>query len=136
MKTDPRDLAFIEPVPEFAGLKMRPFSAGTLTLCRALNLSVVLASAEGVSEADKQEQLVTLLFIQSQPLETVKTAVKIARQDRQAFRDDFLLPFEMGLPVSALPKIFKELEAVFAAVEAAEFDVKGGESAKAADPNA
>lgn len=130
---DPRDLAFIEPKTAIAGLQLRPFSAGTMTLCRELQLTVVLGG-EIASDEDKQRQLVTLLFIQSQPLETVKRAVKLARADRQAFLDDFILPFEMELPVTALPNAFAALEETFAAVNAAQFNVKS-EPGAAPDPN-
>lgn len=131
---DGRDLAFIEPSAQFAGLKLRPFSAGTLTLCRALNLTVVLGGEGELSEHDKQGQLVTLLWIQSAPIEAVKRGVQLARKDRQAFLDDYLLPFELSLPIAALPALIAELESVFSAVNAAEFDVKG--EGGAADPNA
>jgi hypothetical protein len=131
--SDARDLAFVEPAAEFAGLKLRPFSAGTMTLCRALKLNVVLGGGDELTEEEKQKQLVALLFIQSAPIETVKKAVKLARTDYQAFLDDYLLPFELELPVTALPKIIAELLAAFEAVNAAEFDVKGG--GDASDPN-
>lgn len=129
---DTRDLAFIAPASQIAEFKLRPFSAGTLTLCRALNLSMI-TGGEPVDDADKQKQLVTLLFIQAAPLEIVKSAVRLARHNRQAFEDEYLLPFEMGLPISELPKILATLEGVFAQVNAADFDVKatGGHS----DPN-
>lgn len=131
--SDARDQAFTEPATQIAGLKLRPFSAGTMTLCRQLNLSVVIGGAE-LSEEEKQKQLVALLFIQSAPLERVKAAVKLARENYQAFLDDYILPFEMELPVSALPKIIADLLETFAAVNAAEFDVKS-EGGGPSDPN-
>jgi hypothetical protein len=131
-QTDERDLAFIEPTTKVGGLSLRPFSAGTLTLCRALNLSLVTGGATPSAE-DQQRQLVTLLFIQSQPLETIKSAVKVARKDYQAFLDDYILPLELELNVKELPKIIGELNSVLQAVAAAEFDVppSGGQR----DPN-
>ena len=82
---------FIAPAPEAGGITLRPFSAGTLTICRALGLTMVVGGDKEVVEAlsadDKQRQLTTFLFIQSQPLDVVKKAVKLAREDRQAFED-------------------------------------------------
>ncbi len=74
---------FIEPATEAGGIPLRPLSAGTLTICRALGLTMVVGgdkeSVEALSSADKQRQLTTFLFIQSQPLDVVKKAVKLAR---------------------------------------------------------
>ena len=64
---------FIAPAPEASGITLRPFSAGTLTLCRALGLTMVIGGdkeeVEALSADDKQRQLTTFLFIQSQPLD-------------------------------------------------------------------
>lgn len=120
---DPRDLAFIEPDPIVAGLKLRPFSVATLTICRALKLTLALGGAE-LTEEEKQQQMVVLLFIQSQPIDVVKRAVKHAQADYQAFLDDYIFPFEFGLEVVALPQMFAELEAVFSAANISNFGVK------------
>ena len=85
-RTDLQTDSFIEPQAEIAGLKLRPFSAGTLTLARKLKLSVV--TGEGIadlSNEDKQKQLTTLLFIQAAPLDTVLKAVAVARKDFASF---------------------------------------------------
>ena len=103
MNTDDRTQinidTFIAPAPKAGEILLRPFSAGTLTLCRAFDLTMVIgADPEAVAalSADvKQRQLTTFLFIQSQPLEMVKKAVQVARADRQAFEDEYLLPFEL-----------------------------------------
>ena len=55
------------------GITLRPFSAGTLTLCRALGLTMITGATkeqiEAMSADEKQRQLTTFLFIQSQPVE-------------------------------------------------------------------
>ncbi len=117
---------FIAPVPEASGITLRPFSAGTLTLCRALGLSMVVGGdkeqIEALSADDKQRQLTTFLFIQSQPLDVVKKAVKLAREDRQAFEDEYLLPFELELPVTAMFTAMTQLENNLTAIEAAQIE--------------
>ena|SRR5438105_13439012 len=118
---------FIAPAPEAGGLKLRPFSAGTLTLCRALGLSMITGASkeqlDAMSADEKQRQLTTFLFIQAQPLDVVKKAVKAARENRQAFEDEYLLPFELDLPVTAMFEAMKQLEENLAAVEAAQIEV-------------
>ena len=118
---------FIEPASEASGITLRPFSAGTLTLCRALGLTMVVGGdkeqIEALSADDKQRQLTTFLFIQSQPLELVKKAVKLAREDRQVFDDEYLLPFELELPVTAMFTAMAQLENNLTAIEAAQIEV-------------
>ncbi|MEQ1861994.1 MAG: hypothetical protein ABMA13_18910 [Chthoniobacteraceae bacterium] len=125
---------FIAPAPEASGITLRPFSAGTLTLCRALGLTMVIGGdkeqLEALSADDKQRQLTTFLFIQSQPLDVVKKAVQLARDDRQAFEDEFLLPFELELPVTAMFTAMAQLENNLTAIEAAQIEVLSRPSGK------
>ena len=133
---------FIAPAPEAGGITLRPFSAGTLTLCRALRLTMVIGGdkeqIEALSHEDKQRQLTTFLFIQSQPLDVVKKAVKLAREDRQAFEDEYLLSFELELPVTAMFTAMAQLENNLTTVEAAQIEVlsrPGGKKEATPPPN-
>ena len=118
---------FIAPAAEAGALALRPFSAGTLTLCRALNLTMVTGATadqlEAMTADEKQRQLSTFLFIQSQPIEVVKKAVKLARENREAFENEYLLPFEMELPVTAMFAAMQQLEDSLGAIEAAQIEV-------------
>ena len=118
---------FIAPVAETGGITLRQFSAGTLTICRALGLSMVVGGdkeqVEALSADDKQRQITTFLFIQSQPLDVVKKAVKLARENRQAYEDEYLLPFELELPVTAMFTAMQQLEQNLTAIEAAQIEV-------------
>lgn len=129
MKTDERTEkqldVFIEPVPEAGPLKLRPFSAGTLTLWRKLGLTMILGSADdkaALSDEEKQRQITAFLFIQSAPIETVKRAAKLAREDRGAFEDQYLLDFELNLPVGAMAKAVEQLAAGIEMIGAAQFE--------------
>jgi hypothetical protein len=133
--------AFVDPAPTTGGVTLRPFSAGTLTLCRALALSMITGTSkeeiEAMSADEKQRQLTTFLFIQSQPLDVVKKAVKLAREDRAAFEEQYLLPFEMELPVTAMFETMTQLEKSLASIEAAQIEViqrPGGRSKEVANP--
>ena len=131
MNTDERTEAnlktFVEPAPSAGGLTLRPFSAGTLTLSRALGLTIITGATKEQLEAipadEKQRQLTTFLFLQSQPLDVVKKAVKLARENRQAFEDEYLLPFELELPVTAMFETMKQIEANLTSIEAAQIEV-------------
>ncbi len=131
---------FITPAIEAGGITLRPFSAGTLTICRALGLTMVVGGdkeqVEALSADDKQRQLTTFLFIQSQPLDVVKKAVKLARENRQAFEDEYLLPFELELPVTAMFTAMQQLENNLTAIEAAQIEVitRPGGGKKEAQP--
>ena len=132
---------FIAPAPEAGGITLRPFSAGTLTICRALGLTMVVGgdkeAVEALSADDKQRQLTTFLFIQSQPLDVVKKAVKTARENRAAFEEEYLLPFELELPVTAMFETMHQLEQSLVSIEAAQIEVlprPGGRSKEVASP--
>jgi len=94
---------------------------------------------EAMSAEDKQRQLTTFLFIQSQPLDVVKKAVKVARENRAAFDDDYLLPFELDLPVTAMFETMTQLEKGLASIEAAQVEVQqrpgGGKKEATPPPN-
>ena len=145
MNTDERTQenidTFVEPAPSAGGITLRPFSAGTLTLCRALGLTMITGASkeqlEAMSPEDKQRQLTTFLFIQSQPLDVVKKAVKVARENRAAFDEDYLLPFELDLPVTAMFETMTQLEKGLASIEAAQIEIlprPGGGKKEATPP--
>jgi hypothetical protein len=116
---------FIEPAPQAGPLKLRPFSAGTLTLCRKLGLTMILGSAEdkaALTDEEKQRQITAFLFIQCAPIETVKKAAKLAREDMAAFEDQYLLDFELNLPVGAMAQAVEHLAAGIEQVGAAQFE--------------
>lgn len=116
---------FIEPTPEAGALKLRPFSAGTLTLCRKLGLTMIIGAADdkaALTDEEKQRQITAFLFIQSAPIETVKKAAKLAREDRAAFEDQYLLDFELNLPVGAMAKAVEQLAAGIEMIGAAQFE--------------
>lgn len=134
---------FIDPAAQAGPLKLRPFSAGTLTLCRKLNLTMILGSAEdkaALTDEEKQRQLTTFLFIQCAPIETVKKAAKLAREDLAAFEDQYLLDFELNLPVGAMMQAVEQLAAGIEQVGAAQFETVsregGGGAQEKAPPNA
>jgi hypothetical protein len=133
---------FIAPAPKAGGLTLRPFSAGTLTLCRALGLTMITGATkeqlEVMSADEKQRQLTTFLFLQSQPLDTVKKAAKLARENHEQFEEEYLLPFELELPVTAMFQAMMQLEENLTSIEAAQIEVMakpGGKKEAQPPPN-
>src|SRR3954462_12370705 len=94
---------------EVGTLKLRPFSLGTLSLCRRLNLDMITGDrdAADLTDDEKQMQIVAFIFIQSQPMIEVLRAAK-----DPDFMVNFILPFSMNLPVDALPQAIAELQKV------------------------
>src|SRR4029077_18172712 len=92
---------------EVGTLKLRPFSLGTLSLCRRLKLDMITGdrSADDLTDDEKQMQIVAFIFIQTQPMLEVLRAVK-----DPDFMTNFILPFSMELPMDYLPKVVAELQ--------------------------
>lgn len=136
-RTEKQIDVFIDPAPEAGPLKLRPFSAGTLTLCRKLGLTMILGSADDkatLSDEEKQRQITAFLFIQSAPIETVKKAAKLALEDRAAFEDQYLLDFELNLPVGAMAQAVEQLAAGIDQVGAAQFEAVPREESMGGKP--
>jgi len=79
-REDQLEAAFLEAGLNVPGLTMRPFSLGTLNLCKKLKLSLFVEdkSAEKV-ELDEDatlDQLIAFAWLQSQPLPEVLAAVR------------------------------------------------------------
>jgi len=116
---------FIEPPAQVGTLTLRPFSAGTLTLCRKLGLTMIVGGADekaAITEEEKQRQITTFIFIQAAPLEDVLRAVKLARKDRAAFEDDIQLPFELNLPVDVMVQAMEQIAGNAEQIAAAQFE--------------
>ena len=128
---------FIEPAPKAGALNLRPFSPGTLTLCRKLGLSMIVGApdvvqtseerrimVDALSEGEKQRQITTFLFVQSCPLDVVLRAVKNAAKDRETFENDFILPFELSLTMEDYIEGVEQIAIGIEATAAAQFEAQ------------
>jgi hypothetical protein len=126
--------AFSEASCEIAGLKLRPFSLGSLSICRRVKLTMLTGevSPESLSDDEKQQQIVAFLFIQSQPIPEVLRAIQSPR-----FLDDTILPFSLRLPMEAFPLAIREIQRVIDLASAAFVEVqpKPDEKPEDAPPN-
>ena len=137
MNTDPRptqlEAAFAEGCTTTIGsITLRPFSLGTLNLCRQLNLTLFLNGDTDLSDEEKQRQLVAFAWIQAAPLPEVLTAVRTGNAA------DKVAEFEFSLGIDTLPMLLKELSRVSQLASAAAVEVvpkPGSKGDEDAPPN-
>ena len=133
-RTETLETSFITPPAEMFGLKLRPFSLGSMQLCRKLRLTMLTGDAkpEDLSEEEQQLQIVAFLYIQSKPVPEILRAIQSPN-----FRDEVLLPFSMELPLAAIPEAVEEIKRVMNEAGAAYVEVqqKPGEKPEDAPPN-
>jgi hypothetical protein len=133
-RADTLESTFTQAPAEIAGLKLRPFSLGSLSICRRLKLTMLTgeADAETLSEDEKQQQIVAFLYIQSQPIPEVLQAIQSPR-----FFDETVLPFSLSLPMEAFPEAIREIQRVIDSASAAFVEVqpKPDEKPEDAPPN-
>jgi len=123
--------AFCEPAAAKVGtVTLRPFSLGTLSLCRKLNLTLFLEGDDGLTDDEKQRQIVTFAWMQSQPLQRVLLAI------RSGCYEDEVSEFEFGLAVSDLPDLMIEIQrlAEMAAAASVDVEAKPGDKPEANSP--
>ena len=133
-RADTLESTFTQAPAEIAGLKLRPFSLGSLSICRRLKLTMLTgeADAETLSEDEKQQQIVAFLYVQSQPIPEVLKAIQSPR-----FFDETALPFSLSLPMEAFPEAIREIQRVIDSASAAFVEVqpKPDEKPEDAPPN-
>ena len=133
-RADTLESTFTQAPAEIAGLKLRPFSLGSLSICRRLKLTMLTgeADAETLSEDEKQQQIVAFLYVQSQSIPEVLKAIQSPR-----FFDETVLPFSLSLPMEAFPEAIREIQRVIDSASAAFVEVqpKPDEKPEDAPPN-
>ena len=108
-----------QPAVEIAGYKLRPFSVGSMDLCRQVGLSMVEGIAD-VPPAEINRQLAAFLFIHAKPLEEVLAA---CAKTPEVFARDHLFAFTFEVPIDELFKVADFLERQLAHVRAATVDI-------------
>lgn len=113
---------------------MRPFSIGTLTLCRRLKLSLFTdeAKVEEISDEDSLLQLATFAWMQSAPLADVR------RHLREGTYEDEVDLFSFGLSLESLSQLTQQIKRLAAQSAAAIVKVqpkKNGAKDEAEPPN-
>lgn len=126
-RTQKLEAAFSDPAGEttpVGGLHLRPFSLGTLNVCRQLNLTLFLDGEAELDDDEKQRQIVAFAWVQSAPLAEVLAAL---RNDTARER---IAEFEFQLDLATLPELIVEIQRIseLAAAAAVEVAPKPGRS--------
>lgn len=112
-----------------AGLQLRPFTLGTLELCRQLGLTIFTEGAVPDDPMDRLEQTAAYLYLQSEPLESVLRAV-----DDPDFRKKHLRPFKFTLTPEALQDAWALIEGNLSRAGKAVVEIEPRPGAKGDDP--
>lgn len=94
------------------GLELRPFTFGTLQLCRKLGLDIFTGEREvtedegGDVDGDSLSQIQTFIWLQSQPVKDVLRAVK------NGTWEDEVLEFAFGLELSDMNEIMASINEI------------------------
>jgi hypothetical protein len=132
--TTPQEDAFLEPAMKQIGdFKLRPFTVGSLPLCKKLGLTQFMGG-EQPADFDQVEQLrqvAGFLFIHCEPIEDLLRLIR----DPQAL-EDALLRYQLTIPISILPDVLVEIERTsnMAAAAAVEIVAKPGSASQETPP--
>ena len=126
-RTGKLETAFADPSEgdtKVGSLSLRPFSLGTLNVCRQLGLTLFLDGEADLDDAEKQRQIVAFAWAQSAPLSEVLSAL------RTNTAGENIAEFEFGMDVGDLPALIAEIRRVseLAAAAAVEVAPKPGAS--------
>lgn len=113
-----------------AGLRLRPFSLGTLNVCRQLDLTLFLDGEADLGDEEKQRQIVAFAWVQSAPLSEVLGALRTGTANEK------IAEFEFQMDVAALPQLIIEIQRIseLAAAAAVEVAPKPGASGEEGAP--
>ena len=128
-KTTLTEEAFLEPtLKEIGDFKLRPFTLGSVTLCKKLGLSQFTGEKveEPMDQVEQLRQVAGFLFIHCEPVEKVLRAVR----DRQGLEDE-LLRYQLQIPLTIVPAVMAEIQRVGDMTAAASVEVVE----KPGDPN-
>ena len=105
-------------------LRLRPFSLGTLNVCRQLGLTLFLDGEVELSDEEKQRQIVAFAWAQSASLPEVLKALRSGETDER------IAEFEFRMDVGDLPDLIREIQRIseLAAAAAVEVAPKPGSS--------
>ena len=105
-------------------LRLRPFSLGTLNVCRQLGLTLFLDGQVELDDAEKQRQIVAFAWAQSAPLSEVLETL------RTGTASEAIAGFEFAMDVGDLPELIREIRRIseLAAAAAVEVTPKPGRS--------
>jgi hypothetical protein len=109
-KTTLTEEAFLEPqIKEIGDFKLRPFTLGSVTLCKKLGLSQFTGEKTDapMDQVEQLRQVSGFLFIHCEPVERVLRAVR-----DQSKLEEELLRYQLQIPLSIVPEVMDEIQRV------------------------
>lgn len=91
-RTRKLEAAFADPAETettIGGLRLRPFSLGTLNVCRQLDLTLFLDGEAELGDEEKQRQIVAFAWVQSAPLTEVLAALRTEPRTKESPSSSF-----------------------------------------------
>lgn len=116
-RTKENEASFSEGSKEFGKITLRPFTVGTLSLCRQLKLSM-FTGEDGDSGLDQQRQIMAFAWAQSAPLAQVLQAVRSGKWI------EAVEEFEFGIIPAQITELVEEINRISTAIKAAAVDVE------------
>ena len=119
-KTTLTEDAFLEPALKTIGdFKLRPFTVGSIPLCKKLGLTQF--TGEDIGDLDQEEQMRQVsgfLWAHCEPIDKILQTVR----SKEA-TEDALLRYQLTIPLSLLPEIMAEIQAVSDQAGAAQVEI-------------
>lgn len=128
------DQQFLDSGIHVAGLKLQPLSAGILTACRKLGISLLAGTDDekkNLTEQDKQDQLMTLVYLLAVTRDEVKKFCGSTPEARKELVDSF----SFLLPLNAIPQLTEAIQELVKQANIATVDVQPKPQPKDVDPD-
>ena len=116
-RTKENEASFSEGSKQFGKITLRPFTVGTLSLCRQLKLSMFTGEGDS-SGLDQQRQIMAFAWAQSAPLTQVLQAVRSGKWT------EAVEEFEFGIIPAQIAELVEEINRISTAIKAAAVDVE------------
>jgi hypothetical protein len=116
-RSQENEQSFTDGTKLVAGITLRPFTIGTLSLCRQLKLSMFTGEGDGGGQ-DNQRQIMAFAWAQSAPLALVLQAIRSGKWV------EAVEEFEFSVLPSQINEIVNEVNRVSLAVKAATVEVE------------
>ena len=125
------EAAFSEGEQQIGKLRLRPFTIGTLSICRQLKLSMFIGAEDGATELDQQRQIMAFAWAQSAPLGEVLRCIRTGKWV------EAVEEFEFTVEPNQINEIVEEINRISRAMKAAAVDVedKPTRDSETAPPN-
>ena len=113
--------AFLEPrLKEIGDFKLRPFTLGSVPICKKLGLSQFTGDTVGEIPRDEQlRQVAGFLWAHCEPIEEVLRALRLPAADLE----EHVLRYALQVPVAILPDVMAEIERVGQMTGAAQVEI-------------